>query len=304
MPHEFGRSPGAEAGREPALEDGIGDRLDSSALDFGHAPIPGLVRSDLRRRVTKRERGEKFRALAIKLLGDHSADREPHDRRPPDAEDIEERREIARVVGHVVAIRAGFGKSVAALVVGDDAELGGEDSGDPVPDAQVATERIDEDDRRPVAPALVGIVDDEAVGLHEFHRRRFLGRTAARAGEERKPIADEGERRARQAGASAAESGLAAILPAPLQDFKGLRPRLVPRSRRGRKWSLPGRPFSPAPQWIIHRTQCYLAAGRVRAAACRRQRGRNGTAFGTGRSAAPAPAAVGRRGMRAQTRRS
>src|SRR5262249_5291524 len=92
---------------------------------------------------------------------------------------IQKRGEVARVVGHVVLIRAGFGKAVTALVIKNDAEVGREDLRDLAPDAEVATERVDEHDRRRVAAALVAIVDDEAVRLHKPHRARSLHLAAA-----------------------------------------------------------------------------------------------------------------------------
>ncbi len=69
---------------------------------------------------------------------------------------IQKRREVARIVGHVVLIGSGFGQPVAALVVSDDAEIRREDFGDLIPDAEVRAEGIDEDERRPVAAPLVG----------------------------------------------------------------------------------------------------------------------------------------------------
>ena len=153
---ELGGSLSAEFRGEPALEDGIGDCIDAAALDLSDAPIPSLVGSDLRRRVAEHERGDAIRVLTIKLLRDHAADRKSDDRGPPDAEDLQKRRKVARVVGHLVPVRAGFGEAVAALVVGDDAEIGREDLSDRSPDAQIAAERVDENERRPVASALVG----------------------------------------------------------------------------------------------------------------------------------------------------
>jgi hypothetical protein len=88
---------------------------------------------------------------------------------------IQKGREVARIVGHVVLVGSGFGKPVAALVVSHDAEIGREDRGDLIPDAEVSAEGIDEDERRPVASTLVEIVDDEAVGLYESHGSGFSG---------------------------------------------------------------------------------------------------------------------------------
>ena len=92
--------------------------------------------------------------VTIELLRDQAADGQPDNRRASDADVIQKRREVARIVGHVVLIGSGFGKPVAALVVSDDAEVGREDLGDLIPDAEVGAEGIDEDERRPVAAAL------------------------------------------------------------------------------------------------------------------------------------------------------
>ena len=89
----------------------------------GDPGVPGLVGADLGRGVGKNEGGEQFRPLTIELLGDQTADRQPDDRRARDAERVEERREVARIVGHVAAVGAEFGEAVAALVVADDAEV-------------------------------------------------------------------------------------------------------------------------------------------------------------------------------------
>jgi hypothetical protein len=69
--------------------------------------------------------------------------------------------EDSRIVCDVVLIGPGFGKPVAALVVHDDTEIRRKEV------------RAEEDERRPVASALVGKMQDEAVGLHELHGRRF-----------------------------------------------------------------------------------------------------------------------------------
>ena len=138
-------------------EDGVGDRFNSAALDLSDALVPDLVGSDLRRGVAEHERRDALRILTIKLLRDEAADGQSDDRRASDAETIQKRREVARVVGDVVLVGSGFGQPVAALVVSDDAEIGREDLGDLIPDAEVGAERIDEDERRPVAPALVEI---------------------------------------------------------------------------------------------------------------------------------------------------
>lgn len=92
---------------------------------------------------------------------------------PTDADALEKRREIVRVVGHVGLVRAGFGKAMAPLVIEDDAEVRRKDPGDFGPDAEVGPEGIDEDERRRVARPKVEIMDDEAVGRDEFHGAGF-----------------------------------------------------------------------------------------------------------------------------------
>src|SRR5580704_2641836 len=179
---ELGGSPRSELSGEPPFEDGIGQGFDAAALDLSDSLVPDVVGSDFRRRVAKHERRDAIRILTIELLRDQAADGESDNRRAPDADFIEKRRKVARIVGHVVRVRAGFGKPVAALVMKNDAEIGCEDLGDVVPDAEVSAERVDKDKRRPVPAPLVASVDDEAVGLHEFHGAGFSGglRRAAR----------------------------------------------------------------------------------------------------------------------------
>ena len=158
---------------EPALKDRVGDRLDAAALDFSDALIPGFVGSDLRRGVAKHERGDEFRALAIEFLSDHAADGKSDDCGSSDADFIQKRREVARIVGHLARVRSGLGEAVAALIVADDAEVVREDERDIVPDAQVGSERIDEGEGRPRLPPLVEAMDDEAIRPHKPHARRL-----------------------------------------------------------------------------------------------------------------------------------
>ena len=103
---------------EPAIE------LDPAAFDRSDALVPGFVGPDLRRGVAEHERSDEFGPLTVELLGDHAADRHADDRGPADAEDVEKGGKVAGVVGHLAAVRPGFGKAMAALVVADDAEVG------------------------------------------------------------------------------------------------------------------------------------------------------------------------------------
>ena len=125
-------------GGEPPFKDGVRHRFNSPALDLGHALVPDLVGSDLGRGVAKHERRDARRVLTIELLRDEASDGQPDDRRAFDAEAVQKPQEVAGVVGHVALIGAGFGKPVAALVVGDDPEVGREDFRDLIPDAEVA----------------------------------------------------------------------------------------------------------------------------------------------------------------------
>ena len=118
-----------------------------------------FVGSDFRRGVAEHERGDEVRTLATELLRDHAADRHADDRGPADAKDPEKRGQVARIVGHLSMVRAGFGQPMAALVVADDPEIGLQDASDVGPDAQVAAERIDEDQRREPFRTLDEIVD-------------------------------------------------------------------------------------------------------------------------------------------------
>ena len=90
--------------------------------------------------------------------------------------------EIARIIGDVVLVGPGLGQPVAALVVSEDTKIRRKDLDDLVPDTEVGAERIDEDKRRPVAPALIEIVGDEAVGLQKFHKCDSPGLHGRRAG--------------------------------------------------------------------------------------------------------------------------
>ena len=152
-PHagKVGGSPGSEIGGEPSFEDGIGQGFDAAALDLSDLLVPDLIRSDFRRGVAKDERGDALRTLTVKLLRNKAADRQSDNRRASDADLIQKRHEVARIVGDVVLVGSGFGKPVAALVVRDDTEVGREDFGDLAPDAEIAAEGIDEDERRPIA---------------------------------------------------------------------------------------------------------------------------------------------------------
>src|SRR3984957_3944391 len=162
---KLGGSPGSEIGSEPPFEDGIGQGFDAATLDLGDSLVPNLIRSDFRRGVAKHQRRDAIGVVTIELLSVESADGESDNRRASDADLIQKRSEVARIVGRVVLIGSGFGKPMAALVISDDTEVRREDLGDLVPDAEVGAEGIDEDEGWPVAASLVASMDDEAVGL-------------------------------------------------------------------------------------------------------------------------------------------
>jgi hypothetical protein len=52
--------------------------------------------------------------VTIELLRDDAADGEPDNRRASNADLIQKRQEVARIIGYVVLIGSGFGKPVAA----------------------------------------------------------------------------------------------------------------------------------------------------------------------------------------------
>jgi hypothetical protein len=150
---KLGGSPGSEIGGEPPLKDGIGQGFDAAALDLSDSLVPDLIRSDFRCGVAKHERRDAVGVVTIELLSDQAADRQSDNRRTSDADLIQKRREVARIIGHVVLIGSGFGKPVTALVISDNAEVGREDLDDLIPDAEVGAEGIDEDEGQPVALA-------------------------------------------------------------------------------------------------------------------------------------------------------
>src|SRR5579871_2347935 len=63
---------------------------------------------------------------------------------------------------------------MSALVVAEDPEVGLQDAGDVAPDAQIAAERIDEDQRWQPLRSVNDVMDDEAVGPGESHARGLL----------------------------------------------------------------------------------------------------------------------------------
>ena len=58
---------------------------------------------------------------------------------------------------------------MAALVVDNDAEIRRKDLRNFGPDAEIAAEGIDEDERRAIARALIEVMDHKTVGLNELH---------------------------------------------------------------------------------------------------------------------------------------
>ena len=125
------RPSAAEMGREPPLQDGVGERFNSAALDLGDALVPDVVGSDLRCSVAEHERRDALRILTVKLLRDETSDRQSDDRRASNGPRVQKAHEVARVVGDVVLVRPRLGQPVAALVVSEDTKIGRENSRQP-----------------------------------------------------------------------------------------------------------------------------------------------------------------------------
>jgi hypothetical protein len=83
-------------------------------------------------------------------LRDHAADREPDEGCLPDAKVIEKREEIVCVIVDAVGRSRRVREAMPSLIVEDNPISVGEDWSDLLPDPEIASQRVDEDENRPV----------------------------------------------------------------------------------------------------------------------------------------------------------
>jgi|HubBroStandDraft_5_1064220.scaffolds.fasta_scaffold364377_2 hypothetical protein len=112
---------------------------------------------------------------------------------------IQKRREVARVIGDVVPVGSGFGKPVAALVVSDDAEIGREDFGDLIPDAESVPSELMKTSGGPSRRPWSEKCRTRPLAFMNFMAGDFQGVRCRRAG--RFPLPDESASGARRAAA-------------------------------------------------------------------------------------------------------
>ena len=154
------RHPAWSAG-EPVRKAGVNQ---SSRMPSATEAMPSLstvamrwfqdgVGPDLVRGVAEDERPHPLRARGGEVLGDQSADREPAEDDLADAQVVEQRGEVGRVVGDRIGRGPEVGQAVAALVVAQERDGLGQIVGHGVPNAEVGAQRVDEDQRRPAVPA-------------------------------------------------------------------------------------------------------------------------------------------------------
>ena len=160
---------------EPALHDGVADRLQPVPLDRRDAGVPALGVADPGGGVAEHEGGEPPGVPHGEALRDHPADREADEAEALDAEMVDEGEEVVDVPVDGDGAGAEVGEAVAALVVEQQAIVLGELGRHSVPDAEVGAERV----REAEDGLLLGIadqlgVDDGVAALDEDHGRRFL----------------------------------------------------------------------------------------------------------------------------------
>jgi hypothetical protein len=85
---------GAEARREPALEDRVGDRRDAARLDGGDAVLPDRGGADPGGGVAEDQRTDAAGAAGGEGLSNHPADREAADDGRLDAEGVQQRLKV------------------------------------------------------------------------------------------------------------------------------------------------------------------------------------------------------------------
>ena len=109
-----------------------------------------------------------LRVAEGELLGDHAAERDPHDRAVLPAETVEQRGRVVGEILHGVGPRRHAALTEPALVVGQDVEVLGQGSlGEVRRLAQVATGARDDQQRPPRSGALV--VEGDPVGVAIGH---------------------------------------------------------------------------------------------------------------------------------------
>jgi hypothetical protein len=159
----------SEQRREPTLQDIVGNRVDPAVLD-GCDPLgPEFRRSDLRRRAAECERLNTLGSSHGNPLPDHAPDGETDEGGPVDLQVIEESQKIVGMI--VDAVRRGrrIREAVSALVVENDPEPIREGGNDLLPDAEIASERVDEDENRTILLPEDLIVQDDSVNACKCH---------------------------------------------------------------------------------------------------------------------------------------
>ena len=107
--------------------------------------------------------------MVCKALRDHAAYRKPDDGRAFDVQMLEQRGKIADMVSQRVGCRRCLGKPVSALVVEHKVVVALELPGDRIPDAELGSERIGEDNGRAIRGAMYRVMDHYPVDAGEPH---------------------------------------------------------------------------------------------------------------------------------------
>ena len=135
-------------GREPALHHDVGNRRDAVRIDCRNTLVPARLGAYFVRGVAEHQSGDALGMQRRQPLRDQAADGEPDDDSLFDPEMVEQRSQVADMVGQCIGRRRRLGKPVAALVVAHEAEAAAEFFDDRIPDAEIRTERIGENQRR------------------------------------------------------------------------------------------------------------------------------------------------------------
>ncbi len=154
---------------EPALHHRVGEALDAAGLDAAHPLGPDRGRANPGGGVRKHHRADQVGAPGREPLRDHATDREADEQALAHGQPVEQPFGVGDELVHRVRCRRTLAEAVPALVEADDPEPARQQRHDAVPEPQISSERVRENDRRPLDVAFLAIMEAEPVEIGDPH---------------------------------------------------------------------------------------------------------------------------------------